>query len=89
VPPRIFRSRTLAGADALTILMGTVAVGMAFVLTLNAQQVFGYSALKFGISSVVLALGATAGAIAGQAAAARPASGQRTDSYHPRRLRRR
>jgi hypothetical protein len=67
VPLRIFRSRTLAGADALTILIGTVAVGMPFVLTLYAQQVLGYSALKFGISWVVLALGATAGAIAGQA----------------------
>ena len=64
VPLRIFCSRTLAGADALTILIGTVAVGMPFVLTLYAQQVLGYSALKFGISSVVLALGATAGAIA-------------------------
>ncbi|MGD0555987.1 MAG: MFS transporter [Streptosporangiaceae bacterium] len=68
VPLRIFRSRALAGADALTILIGTVAAGMPFVLTLYAQQVLGYSALKFGISSVVLALGATAGAIAGQAA---------------------
>jgi MFS family permease len=68
VPLRIFRSRTLAGADALTILIGTVAVGMPFALTLYAQQVLGYSALKFGISSVVLAVAATAGAIAGQAA---------------------
>jgi MFS family permease len=68
VPLRIFRSRTLAGADALTILIATVAVGMPFALTLYAQQVLGYSALKLGISSVVLAVGATAGAIAGQAA---------------------
>jgi MFS family permease len=68
VPLRIVRSRTLAGADALTILIGAVAAGMPFALTLYAQQVLGYSALKFGISSVVLALGATAGAIAGQAA---------------------
>jgi EmrB/QacA subfamily drug resistance transporter len=68
VPLRILRSRTLAGADALTVLIGTVAVGMPFVLTLYAQQVLGYSALKFGVSSVVLALGATTGAIAGQAA---------------------
>jgi len=68
VPLRIFRSRTLAGADALTVLIGAVGVGMPFVLTLYAQQVLGYSALKFGISSVVLAAGATAGAIAGQAA---------------------
>ena len=57
VPLRIFRSRTLAGADALTVLIGTVAVGMPFVLTLYAQQVLGYSAVKFGVSSVVLAVG--------------------------------
>jgi EmrB/QacA subfamily drug resistance transporter len=68
LPLRIFRSRTLAAADALTVLIGTVAVGMPFVLTLYAQQVLGYSALKFGVSSVVLALGATAGAITGQGA---------------------
>jgi MFS family permease len=41
---------------------------MPFVLTLYAQQVLGYSALKFGLGSVVLAVGATAGAIVGQAA---------------------
>ena len=68
VPLRIFRSRTLAGADALTVLLGTVAIGVPFVLTLYAQQVLGYSALKFGVSSVVLAVGVTAGAIAGQGA---------------------
>jgi len=68
VPLRIFRSRTLAAADAVTVLIGTVAVGMPVILTLYAQQVLGYSALKFGISTVVLAAGATAGAIAGQGA---------------------
>jgi EmrB/QacA subfamily drug resistance transporter len=68
VPLRIFRSRTLAAADALTVLIGTVAVGMPVALTLYAQQVLGYSALKFGVSSVVLAAGATAGAITGQGA---------------------
>jgi EmrB/QacA subfamily drug resistance transporter len=68
VPLGIFRSRTLAGADALTVLLGTVAVGVPLVLTLYAQQVLGYSALKFGVSSVVLAVGVTAGAIAGQGA---------------------
>ena len=68
VPLRIFRSRTLAAADALTVLIGTVAVGMPVVLTLYAQQVLGYSAVKFGVSTVVLAVAVTAGAIAGQAA---------------------
>jgi EmrB/QacA subfamily drug resistance transporter len=68
VPLRILRSRTLAGANAVTVLIGTVAVGVPFVLTLYAQQVLGYSALRFGVSSVVLAVAVTAGAIAGQVA---------------------
>jgi EmrB/QacA subfamily drug resistance transporter len=68
VPLRLLRSRTLAGANAVTVFIGTVGVGMPFVLTLYAQQVLGYSALKFGISSVVLAISATVGALAGQAA---------------------
>jgi dihydrofolate reductase len=68
VPLRFLRSRTLIGANAAMLLVGTLAVAMPFVLTLYAQQVLGYSALKFGVGSVVLALGATVGAIVGQAA---------------------
>jgi EmrB/QacA subfamily drug resistance transporter len=71
VPLSILRSRTLAAANAVTVLIGTVAVGMPFVLTLYAQRVLGYSALRFGLSTVVLAVAATAGAIAGQAAVLR------------------
>jgi hypothetical protein len=78
VPLRILRSRMLVGANAVMLLIGTLAVAMPFVLTLYAQQVLGYSALKFGAGSVVLALGATVGAIVGQAAVlkvgARPAA---------------
>ena len=51
LPLHLLRSRTLAGANAVTVLIGIVGVGMPFVLTLYAQQVLGYSALKFGISS--------------------------------------
>jgi len=68
VPLRFLRSRTLVGANAVMLLSGTLAVGMPFVLTLYAQQVLGYSALKFGVSSVVLALAVTVGAIVAQAA---------------------
>jgi MFS family permease len=50
------------------LLVGAVAVGMPFVLTLYAQQVLGYSAVKFGLSSVVLAVAVTVGAIVAQAA---------------------
>jgi EmrB/QacA subfamily drug resistance transporter len=68
VPLRFLRSRTLVGANAVMLLTGTLAVGMPFVLTLYAQQVLGYSALKFGVGSVVLAVAVTAGAIVAQAA---------------------
>jgi EmrB/QacA subfamily drug resistance transporter len=71
LPLRILRSRTLVGANAVMILIGAVAIGVPFVLTLYAQQVLGYSALKFGVSSVVLAVGATVGAILGQAVVVR------------------
>jgi EmrB/QacA subfamily drug resistance transporter len=66
LPLRLLRSRTLVGANAVMVLVGTVAIGVPFVLTLYAQQVLGYSALRFGVSSVVLAIGATVGAIVGQ-----------------------
>jgi EmrB/QacA subfamily drug resistance transporter len=48
VPLRILRSRMLVGANAVMLLIGTVAVGMPFVLTLYAQQVLGYSAVSSG-----------------------------------------
>ena len=39
VPLRFLRSRRLVGANAVMLVMGTLAVGMPFVLTLYAQQV--------------------------------------------------
>jgi EmrB/QacA subfamily drug resistance transporter len=68
VPLRILRSRTLVGANLVMLLAGAVAFGMPFILTLYAQQVLGYSAVKFGVSSVVLAVAVTVGAIVAQAA---------------------
>jgi MFS family permease len=68
VPLRFLRSRMRVGANAVLLLIATLAVGMPFVLTLYAQQVLGYSAARFGLGSVVLALGATVGAIVGQTA---------------------
>jgi predicted MFS family arabinose efflux permease len=67
LPLRILRSRILVGANAVMVLFSTVAFGMPFILTLYAQQVLGYSALKFGVSSVVMPVGAAAGSILGQA----------------------
>jgi EmrB/QacA subfamily drug resistance transporter len=68
VPLGFLRSRTLAGANAVMLLLGALAAGVPFVLTLYAQQVLGYSALRFGVGSVVLALTVTVGAIVAQAA---------------------
>jgi MFS family permease len=68
VPLRFLRSRTLVGANAVMLLNGALAVGMPFVLTLYAQQVLGYSAVEFGVGSVVLAVAVTVGAIVAQAA---------------------
>jgi EmrB/QacA subfamily drug resistance transporter len=67
VPLRIFRSRTTVGANAVMLLFATVAFGMPFTLTLYAQQVLGYSAVKFGLTSVVFPAMAAAGSIVGQA----------------------
>ena len=68
VPLPFLRSRTLVGANAVMLLTGAVAVGMPFVLTLYAQRVLGYSAVEFGVGSVVLAVAVTVGAICAQAA---------------------
>jgi EmrB/QacA subfamily drug resistance transporter len=68
VPLRLFRSRTLVGANLVMLLVGAVAVGVPFILTLYAQRVLGYSAVRFGAGSVVLAVAVAVGAIVAQAA---------------------
>jgi EmrB/QacA subfamily drug resistance transporter len=71
VPLRFLRSRTLVGANAVMLLVGTLAAGIPFVLTLYAQQVLGYSAIRFGVGSVVLAVAVAVGAIVAQTAVLR------------------
>jgi EmrB/QacA subfamily drug resistance transporter len=68
LPLGIFRSRALVGANAVMLLIGALAFAIPFVLTLYGQQVLGYSAVEFGVGSVVLAVAVTVGAIAGQGA---------------------
>ena len=67
VPLRSLRSRTLVAANLVMLLGGAVAFAMPFVLTLYAQQVLGFSAVEFGLGSVVLAVAVTVGAIVAQA----------------------
>ena len=66
VPLRIFRARTIVGANAVMLVFGTLPYGLGFVLTLYAQQVLGYSAVRFGLTSLVFPAMAAVGSIAGQ-----------------------
>jgi EmrB/QacA subfamily drug resistance transporter len=66
VPLRIFRSRTIVGANGVMLVFGTLPYALGFVLTLYAQQVLGYSAVKFGLTSLVFPAMAAVGSILGQ-----------------------
>jgi predicted MFS family arabinose efflux permease len=67
VPLRFLRAPTLVGANAAMLLFSCVAFGMPFILTLYAQQVLGYSAVEFGLSSLVFPVLAAVGSVTGQA----------------------
>jgi EmrB/QacA subfamily drug resistance transporter len=56
VPFRIFRLRTLTGANAVGILLGASLFSMFFFITLYMQQVLGYSPIHAGLSYLPLAL---------------------------------
>ncbi len=49
------------------LFFGAVVYGMPFILTLYTQQVLGYSAVRFGLTSIVFPIGAAVGSISGQA----------------------
>src|SRR5262249_48166477 len=66
VPLRIFRSRMIVGANAVMLVFGTLPYGLGFILTLYAQQVLGYSAVKFGLTSLVFRVLAALGPVLGQ-----------------------
>ena len=66
VPPRLFRSRTLVGADVAMLIAGAGIFAVFFFLTLYMQEVLHYSALKTGVAylplSITLVVAAGAGA---------------------------
>ncbi len=55
VPFRIFRLRTVTGANVTGLLIGASLFSMFFFISLYMQQVLGYGALKAGISYLPLA----------------------------------
>jgi EmrB/QacA subfamily drug resistance transporter len=55
MPFRIFRVRTLAGANVAGLLLGAVIFANFFILTLYVQNVLGWSALRTGVTFVATA----------------------------------
>jgi EmrB/QacA subfamily drug resistance transporter len=60
MPLRIFRLRTLAGANAAGFLLGGSFYAFIFICTLYMQQVLGYSPLKGGLTWLVSTLASMA-----------------------------
>ncbi len=56
MPFRIFRLRTLRGADIVGLLIGMSLFSMFFFISLYLQEVLGFSALKAGLSYLPLAV---------------------------------
>ena len=55
MPLGILRTRTVAAASVVGLLLGAVTFGTFFVLTLYVQQVLGWSALKTGVTFLATA----------------------------------
>ncbi|WP_411112152.1 MFS transporter [Streptomyces sp. c-19] len=62
IPLRIFRSPTVVGGNILMIIVAMAVYGGALITSLYAQQVLGYSAVKFGLSTAVYAVMSIVGA---------------------------
>jgi MFS family permease len=56
VPFRIFRIRTLTGANVVGLLLGASLFSMFYFISLYMQQVLGYSAIHAGLSYLPLAV---------------------------------
>jgi EmrB/QacA subfamily drug resistance transporter len=53
---RIFRRRTLAGANVIGFILGTILFGMFFLLSLYQQDLLGFSPLRTGVGNLAIAL---------------------------------
>ena len=56
VPFRIFRIRTLTGANIVGLLLGAGLLSMFFFITLYMQQVLGFSAIEAGLAYLPLSI---------------------------------
>jgi EmrB/QacA subfamily drug resistance transporter len=68
-PLAVFRSRSLVGGNLVLFALGTTGFGVPFILTQYAQEVLGWSAIQFGLASVVMPVTAVIGTFTAQAIA--------------------
>ncbi|MGH3377903.1 MAG: MFS transporter [Actinoallomurus sp.] len=66
VPFRALRSRTLIGGNLVVLVAGMAVDGMLITLTSYAQQVLGWSPLRFGLVAAVMTVSAVAGGLVSQ-----------------------
>ena len=55
LPLRIFRLRSVAGANAAAVIIGSIAFSQFFLQTLYMQNVLGYSAIRTGVGFISIA----------------------------------
>jgi len=67
MPLRLFRNRSLSGANVVGLMLGASIFSMFFMLPLYMQQVLGYSALRTGIGYLLVASTIIVSAAASQA----------------------
>jgi EmrB/QacA subfamily drug resistance transporter len=65
MPFRIFRLRTLTGANVVGLLLGASLFSMFFFITLYMQQVLGFSAIEAGLAYLPLSVAIIIAAAAG------------------------
>jgi EmrB/QacA subfamily drug resistance transporter len=68
-PLGVFRSRALVGGNLVLFALGTMAFGVPFILTQYAQEVLDWSAIHFGLASLVMPVSAVIGTSTAQAIA--------------------
>jgi EmrB/QacA subfamily drug resistance transporter len=71
VPLRLLRSRRLAGGSLLLLMAGMSVDGMLVTLTSYAQQVLGWSAMRFGVTAAAMTATSIASALIAQRAVSR------------------
>jgi EmrB/QacA subfamily drug resistance transporter len=68
-PLGVFRSRALVGGNLVLFALGTTGFGVPFILTQYAQEVLDWSAIHFGLASLVMPVTAVIGTATAQAIA--------------------